>query len=112
MSLNRIMLALVLFCLAVGVGCNASTSSPKGAADGQPEAQAENEVAAALAKLEPAEQALARLQATCPVSDHLLGSMGPPIKVTHDGHDVFLCCEGCKEDFEKNAAAFVAKVKK
>jgi YHS domain-containing protein len=47
----------------------------------------------------------------CVVSDEDLGSMGKPVKVTHDGTDVYLCCKSCLKDFNKAPAKFVAKVK-
>jgi YHS domain-containing protein len=48
----------------------------------------------------------------CVVSDEPLGEMGKPVKVTHDGTDVYLCCKSCKEDFDKEPAKYVEKVKK
>ncbi len=47
----------------------------------------------------------------CVVSGEDLGGMGKPVKVTHDGTDVYLCCKSCLKDFSKNPAKFVAKVK-
>ncbi|MFO1486394.1 MAG: hypothetical protein U1F71_23730 [Verrucomicrobiaceae bacterium] len=47
----------------------------------------------------------------CVVSDEDLGGMGKPVKVTHEGTDVYLCCKSCLKDFNKNPAEFVAKVK-
>lgn len=48
----------------------------------------------------------------CVVSDEELGGeMGKPIKVVHDGVDVYLCCKSCVKDFSKDPAKFVAKVK-
>jgi hypothetical protein len=47
----------------------------------------------------------------CVVSDEDLGGMGKPVKVTHDGTDVYLCCKSCLKDFNKNPAEYVAKVK-
>ena len=38
--------------------------------------------------------------------------MGTPLKVTADGKTAFLCCEGCKDDFEKDPAAIFAKLGK
>lgn len=48
---------------------------------------------------------------TCPVSGEELGGMGKPVKVTHEGTDVYLCCKSCLKDFNKEPAKFVAKVK-
>jgi YHS domain-containing protein len=47
----------------------------------------------------------------CPISDEKLGDHGTPVKVTHDGTDVYLCCKSCKKDFEKDAAKFTKMVK-
>ena len=47
----------------------------------------------------------------CPVSDEALGEMGKPVKVTHEGTDVYLCCKSCLKDFNKNPAKYVALVK-
>lgn len=47
----------------------------------------------------------------CVVSDEELGGMGTPVKVTHDGTDVYLCCRSCLKDFNKRPAEFVAEVK-
>lgn len=48
---------------------------------------------------------------TCVVSNEDLGTMGKPVKVTHEGTDVYLCCKACTKDFNKEPAKFVAKVK-
>lgn len=47
----------------------------------------------------------------CVVSDEDLGEMGKPIKVTHEGTDVYLCCKSCIKKFNKEPAKFVAQVK-
>lgn len=48
----------------------------------------------------------------CPVSDEALGGeMGKPIKVTHDGTDVYLCCKSCIKKFNANPEKFVKMVK-
>lgn len=67
---------------------------------------------AEIKKLPEAEQALAIAQAVCPVSGHNLGSMEKPIKIEHDGKTAFLCCEGCKGDFDADPAAVMAKLAK
>jgi YHS domain-containing protein len=45
--------------------------------------------------------------ALCPVSGEGLASMGGPFLVEHKGQKVKLCCEGCKEDFEKDPGKFL-----
>ena len=47
----------------------------------------------------------------CPVSDEGLGEMGKPVKATHEGTDVYLCCKSCLKDFNKDPAKYVAMVK-
>jgi YHS domain-containing protein len=49
---------------------------------------------------------------TCPVSGEKLGEHGKPMKVTHEGTDVYLCCKSCKKDFDKEPAKFIETVKK
>jgi hypothetical protein len=48
----------------------------------------------------------------CPVSDESLGEMGKPVKVTHEGTDVYLCCKSCTKDFNKDPGKYVEMVKK
>jgi len=48
---------------------------------------------------------------TCAVSGESLGEMGKPIKVTHEGTDVYLCCKSCNKDFEKDPAKYTKMVK-
>ncbi|MDB5309959.1 MAG: hypothetical protein JWO38_4161 [Gemmataceae bacterium] len=58
----------------------------------------EKAVAAGLDKLSPADRKAAEAQKFCAVQDTIrLGSMGTPVKVTVNGKDVFLCCEGCRD---------------
>lgn len=65
---------------------------------------------AKLASKEDQDKALAQL--TCLISGENLGSMGVPIKVSHDGKTAFLCCKGCVKDFEKDPKAALAKLSK
>jgi membrane fusion protein, copper/silver efflux system len=58
----------------------------------------EEKIRAALAKLSPADRALAEAQKICPVTDEPLGIMGAPIKVMVKGQPVFVCCKGCDEE--------------
>lgn len=48
---------------------------------------------------------------TCVISGEKLGSMGDPVKVTHEGTEVQLCCKNCIEDFKKDPAKYVKMVK-
>jgi hypothetical protein len=63
-----------------------------------------------LAKLAPEDRALAEKQKTCPVSGEPLGSMGVPYKVTVQGRDVLLCCQGCEGAIKKNPEDYLAKL--
>jgi len=36
--------------------------------------------------------------------------MGAPIKVDVQGHTVFICCPGCKEDLLADADAYLVKL--
>ena len=48
----------------------------------------------------------------CPVSGETYGDGGmKPVKVTHDGTDVWLCCKGCKKDFDKDPAKYAKAAK-
>ncbi|MBB5038784.1 TRASH domain-containing protein [Prosthecobacter dejongeii] len=48
----------------------------------------------------------------CVVSDEPFGGeMGKPVKVTHEGTDVYLCCKACLKDFKKDPAKYTQKVK-
>ena len=63
-----------------------------------------------LATLSEADRAAVLAQKICPVSDEELGGMGTPIKVTVKGRDVFLCCEGCRDQLEAEPDKFLAKL--
>ena len=47
---------------------------------------------------------------TCIVMDSELGSMGDPIVRVYKGREIKFCCDGCEEDFRKDAATFLAKI--
>ena len=64
------------------------------------------------AELSATDRKVAEAQKMCPVSDQALGSMGTPIKVTVDGRDVFVCCEGCVDDLKSNFDEYLAKIEK
>jgi YHS domain-containing protein len=63
-----------------------------------------------LAELSPQDRELALNQKVCPVSGEKLGAMGAPIKLNVAGHDVFICCRGCREPLEKDPAKYLAKL--
>lgn len=48
----------------------------------------------------------------CVVSGEALGEMGKPVKASHAGTEVWLCCKNCLKDFNKEPAKFTEMVKK
>ncbi len=73
----------------------------------------EEEIAASLAKLEPAERTAALEQRYCPVQEGVrLGSMGTPVKLTLEGKSVFLCCQGGVSRAERNPKQTLETVEK
>ena len=46
----------------------------------------------------------------CIVGGEKLGSMGKPFVFVHQGQEIKLCCDGCKADFDKEPAKFLAKL--
>jgi hypothetical protein len=67
-------------------------------------------IKAAFASLSPEDRALAMKQKVCPISGDPLGLMGTPIKVDVEGHEVFICCPGCKEPLLEDADAYLVKL--
>lgn len=65
---------------------------------------------AELAKLSPEDAASAEKQHFCPVSDSMLGTMGAPIKMDVKGHQVWICCNGCKDALLENPDKYLAKL--
>jgi len=51
------------------------------------------------------------LLTTCPVSGDKLGEMGKPYIFVYQGQEIKLCCSGCKKDFDKTPAKYVAKIR-
>ena len=69
------------------------------------------DVATALAELSDEDREAALEQRVCPVSGEELGSMGKPIKVSVEGGDVFVCCQGCVDAVQENPDEYLAKLK-
>jgi len=68
-------------------------------------------IAAALAKLSPADRAAAAAQRFCPVlATSLLGSMGPPVKLSIGDQSVFVCCGACKKSALADPQKTLARV--
>jgi len=110
--------------LALGLnGCNSSVSDntaapPVGqAADDHGHAGHEHSAAdmekakAELAKLSPEDKASAESQHICPVTGEMLGTMGPPKKVDVNGQQVWICCDGCRDELLANPDKHLAKLK-
>ena len=111
-KISFVALALVS---AIGLGlagCDQSAPAPKAADEKAPVATPAAEKLGGLAELSEADRKAAEAQGVCPVSGERLGTMGKPFKVTVKGRDVFLCCDGCKDEFEKNPDKFFAKLDK
>lgn len=51
------------------------------------------------------------LLTTCPVSGEKLGEMGKPYIFVYQGQEIKLCCPGCKKDFDKDPAKYLAKIR-
>jgi hypothetical protein len=51
------------------------------------------------------------LLTTCPVSGEKLGEMGKPDVFVYQDQEVKLCCSGCKKDFDKDPAKYLAKIR-
>lgn len=47
---------------------------------------------------------------TCPVSGQVLGSMGPPIVMTHEGREVRFCCKGCIAKFDAEPDKYLKQI--
>jgi hypothetical protein len=113
---HLILLASMLTWTATVVSCSkdAATDSAAPANDSASDAtqgaatdEAEQD---AFAELPEAERVAAIAQRICPVTDEALGSMGTQIKVTVEGRDVYLCCEGCVEELKGDPAKYLAKL--
>lgn len=127
----------LLAALAIGMGtlgCNKAadtpvTSSPAGAQDAHADHDHDHadhdhadhdpadhdhagdaEIKEALAGLSADDRAAVEKQKVCPVSDEALGSMGAPIKVTVQGRDVYICCDGCQDSLTKDPEKYLAKL--
>jgi hypothetical protein len=68
-------------------------------------------IQAALGKLSPQDQALARAQVFCAIDqDSRLGSMGPIQKIMLKNQPVFLCCKGCEAEAKAHPDETLLKV--
>jgi YHS domain-containing protein len=60
---------------------------------------------------QPGDASPAGAQQVCPVSGEKLGSMGEPFVFEYKGRQIKLCCDGCKDDFDKDPERYVSKLK-
>jgi hypothetical protein len=107
---------LTMLSLAVATGLGAGMlAGCGGQATDKPEAptvtESESKPELNMTGLSDADREAALAQRICPVQkDQLLGSMGPPVKVSVEGRDVFICCEGCREDLLADPAKYLANI--
>jgi len=47
---------------------------------------------------------------TCIVSGEELGKMGEPMRFTHKGQEIKLCCKGCEKKFHADADKLLEKI--
>jgi hypothetical protein len=47
---------------------------------------------------------------TCIVSDNDLNSMGKPVVIVHEGHQIKFCCKPCIKKFKKDPAKYLVKL--
>jgi hypothetical protein len=97
---------------ASSVNVRPSTPDDPAAKNGAASATEEAEIKENLGKLAAADRTLSELQRKCPITNNRLGSMGVPVKVMLDGKPVFLCCDGCQEEAEKDAKGTLEKVER
>ena len=93
-----------------GFNMPSSTQQESPKADASPSRFTADELAN-ISKLDADDQAHARLQVLCPVTEMALGSMGVPLKITVNGEAVLICCEGCTDMAQRNPDETLSKVK-
>jgi outer membrane murein-binding lipoprotein Lpp/YHS domain-containing protein len=109
----RLSAAVLGAALLAGCASENTTSPDTGVqAQGDWKQGLDEDVVAALSELSEADREAALAQKTCPVGEQPLGSMGKPPKVTVNGQEVFLCCEGCEEDLRSDPEKYLAKLQK
>jgi hypothetical protein len=124
--------ALLAFALS---GCGSNSTEPTGSSDSSSGTRAENDshgdhnhgdhaehsesgqtdmekMKAELARWSPEDAASAEKQHMCPVSGEMLGTMGAPEKVDVNGQQVWICCDGCKDQLLEKPDEYLAKLSK
>lgn len=67
---------------------------------------------AELAGLSAEDRAAAEKQHFCPVSGEMLGTMGAPQKIDVNGQQIWICCDGCKDQLLEKPDEYLAKLQK
>lgn len=84
-----------------------------GDADGEHSSKTDAEKAVeGLASLSDEDRAAAEKQKTCPVSGELLGVEGTPVMATVKDQEIWVCCEGCKNELLDEPDKYLAKTSK
>jgi len=108
-------LLLLAVVLATVAGCNPNPPAVAPPATGGSAEQSDSDMKkmkVELAKLSPGDAASAEKQHICPVTDKMLGTMGAPQKVDVNGKQVWICCDGCREELLTNKDTYLVKLKK
>lgn len=92
---------------------SAATTTPEADVPAANDVTLTPEEIATIEQLPEPDRSAALAQKVCPISGEHLGTpvMGPPQKVEVQGKTVFLCCEGCKDEFLKDPDAALARLK-
>lgn len=102
-------------------GGKSTTAAPSGApstsqddqnhdARKEPSSELSAEALKNIAALAPEDHDRATAQGTCPISGQPLGSMGVPHKMIVNGEAVFLCCQGCEPEVQKDPNKVLKKL--
>ena len=118
--MHRLLVLCVPTIVTIGMnGCSNSATSPETAqteqaehSHGEADTGSMEGMKAGLAKLSAEDAASAKKQHLCPVSGEMLGTMGTPKKVDVEGHEVWICCDNCKEALLADPEGFLAKLHK
>jgi hypothetical protein len=115
--MNKVVTCSVILGAAMAIviaGCN-KEAAPKTKNDGEQAKGVQRDSKEAmiqenLARLSPEDRKIAEAQKYCAVENkNRLGGMGVPFKLVLKGKTVFLCCDGCKDDAEKEPDKTLAK---
>ena len=104
-------LALVTAMMLAGCSSETATTQPQAeTVSSDWKTGLDTDVVAALAELSDPDRMGALAQKVCPVSGKQLGLMGKPAKVTVEGQDVYLCCDGCDSEIKSDPGKYLAKL--